>query len=271
MPRKAEKIRAVELTDVRSECREITSLWFGDAETRLAKPGQYLMAWVPGIDEVPMSISAIDIDGKSNIAVRSVGETTQALSTLAPGDRIGVRGPYGNGYTIQGENPLIVAGGSGAASLMPLVRAMSAKGLKPAVALGARSRDMLLYVDQLRKMLGERLRIATDDGTMGIKGYVSDYAGELMKRGGHDIVYTCGPELMMAKVFHAAEENGLPVQASLERYVKCAAGLCGSCAIGPYRVCKDGPVFDTAMLREVRDEFGALKMDASGRVVRVDH
>ena len=75
-----------------------------------------------------------------------------------------------------------------------------------------------------------------------------------------DIVFTCGPELMMSYVFKAAEERQIPVQASLERYIKCAVGLCGACAIGPYRVCKDGPVFNSEMIKKVSDEFGKSRM-----------
>jgi dihydroorotate dehydrogenase electron transfer subunit len=85
-----------------------------------------------------------------------------------------------------------------------------------------------------------------------------------------DHVYTCGPEVMMAKVFQDAEKRGLPVQASMERLIKCAVGLCGSCAVGPYRVCRDGPVFDTLMLREIQGELGVSRMDPCGRAVRVD-
>jgi dihydroorotate dehydrogenase electron transfer subunit len=64
---------------------------------------------------------------------------------------------------------------------------------------------------------------------------------------------------------------GIPVQTSLERLCKCAVGLCGSCAIGPYRVCRDGPIFDSAKLREVASDFGKRRMDASGHMIRVDH
>jgi dihydroorotate dehydrogenase electron transfer subunit len=92
-----------------------------------------------------------------------------------------------------------------------------------------------------------------------------------MEEEGFDTVYTCGPELMMAKVYQSAQKHGIPIQASLERYVKCAVGLCGNCAIGPYRVCKDGPVFDTEMLNEVQGEFGMTHMDSSGKAIRVEH
>ncbi len=106
---------------------------------------------------------------------------------------------------------------------------------------------------------------------MGFNGYASGYAALLMDENHFDQVYTCGPELMMAKVFQETERRDIPTQASLERYVKCAVGICGNCAIGPYRVCKDGPVFNTEMLREVREEFGISQMDASGKNVRVNH
>lgn len=268
---KQEKSRAVELIDVVTECRDVSSLLFRDEETRAAEPGQYLMVWLPDVDEVPMSVSAVDMNGLSRITVREVGEATVKLSELSPGDRIGLRGPFGNGYKLQGDTPLLVAGGSGAASLMPLVEKMLQQETTPTLVLGARGAGMLLFADRLEELLDENLVVTTDDGSRGYSGYASGYAAKLMEGDGFDMVYTCGPELMMAKVYHSAREQGLPIQASLERYVKCAVGLCGSCTIGPYRVCKDGPVFDTGMLDMVRDEFGVSRMDASGRAIRVEH
>jgi len=268
---KQENSRAVKLIDVVSECRDVSSLLFRDDETRAAEPGQYLMVWLPGVDEVPMSVSALDVDGMSRITVREVGEATVKLSELSPGDRIGLRGPFGKGYRLQGDKPLLVAGGSGAASLMPLVEKMLRQETTPTLVLGARSADMLLFADRLDEQLGENLIVTTDDCSRGYSGYASGYAAKLIEGDGFDMVYTCGPELMMAKVYQSAREHGLPIQASLERYVKCAVGLCGNCAIGPYRVCKDGPVFDTDMLDVVRNEFGVSRMDASGRTVRVEH
>ncbi len=76
---------------------------------------------------------------------------------------------------------------------------------------------------------------------------------------------------MTAKVCEAALEAGVRIQASLERICKCAVGLCGSCAIGPYRVCRDGPIFDSEMLKVVLPDLGKLRLDASGKAVRVDH
>ena len=266
-----EDTRKTVLTSVISECEGFTSLWFEDQWTARARPGQYVMAWIPGLDEVPMSLSAIDEGGGSSITVRAVGEATEALSSLRPGDRIGVRGPFGNGYKVEGRRPILVAGGSGAGSLMPLVRELVSGGAQPTFVLGARTANQLMFLDRLGKLLGEDLVVSTDDGSRGYSGYASGYAAKLMEGGGYDHVYTCGPELMMVRVFLDAEDMRLPVQASLERFIKCSVGLCGACAVGPYRVCADGPVFDSGMLREVRGEFGVSKMDLSGRSVRVDH
>lgn len=266
-----EKTRTVEIVNVDYECKDIWSLFFSDEEIRKAEPGQYIMVWMPGVDEIPMSISAKDVDGLSRITVREMGHATKTLTSMKKGERLGVRGPFGNSYRHNSTKPLVVAGGSGMASLMPLVEKLLKLNLKPTVVLGGRSADQLLFVNQLEQLLSENLMITTDDGSRGFTGYASGYAANLMETMDFDMVYTCGPEIMMSKVFYAAEENGLPVQASLERYIKCAVGLCGACVIGPYRVCKDGPIFDSSMLRETSGEFGVSKMDPSGRRVRVDH
>ena len=268
---RTDKIRTVKIKKVNREAIDITTLYFEDETVRTGEPGQYIMVWVPGDDEVPMSISGIDEGGLSSITVRKVGITSETLDAMQPGDKIGIRGPYGNSYDVIGENPLIVAGGSGTASLLPLVKAFKSKGVTPTFILGGRSADQLLFEDELLELLGEKLVISTDDGSMGFNGYASGYAALLMDENHFDQVYTCGPELMMAKVFQETERRDIPTQASLERYVKCAVGICGNCAIGPYRVCKDGPVFNTEMLREVREEFGISHMDASGKNVRVNH
>ena len=266
-----DEIRTVVVLDVKREAVDITTIYFKDELVQTAKPGQYIMVWVPGEDEIPMSISTIEQNGLSSITVRKVGSTTEMLDSITLGARLGIRGPYGNHYEVLGENPLIVAGGSGAASLLPLVKAFLDKGVKPTFILGGRSSDQLLFEDTLVDLLREKLVISTDDGSMGYNGYASGYAALLMAENDYDHVYTCGPELMMAKIFYETEKKGLEIQASLERYVKCAVGLCGNCAVGPYRVCKDGPIFNTEMLKEIREEFGISHMDATGTKVRVHH
>jgi len=264
----ADETRVVTIARVVKETPDITTLCFSDE--REARPGQYFMIWMPGSDEVPMSISSID-GGNRSVSVRSVGETTKALCGLRIGERLGVRGPCGNGFKVGGSKPLLVGGGTGIAPLTVLAELMVSAGIRPIFIAGARSRDQVLFMDRLRKLLGDHLVVSTDDGSCGLKGLASVHASEMIKKKGFDHIYMCGPELMMAEVFEAAETKGIPVQASLERYVKCSFGLCGSCAIGPYRACKDGPVFDSEMLRRVKDEFGRRRMDAAGRIIGVGH
>ena len=194
-------IRTVIVLNVKREAVDIATLYFEDEIVRSAKPGQYLMVWVPGEGEIPMSISTIEQNGLSSITVRRVGNTTEILNTIQIGAKIGIRGPYGNNYELKGENPLIVAGGSGAASLLPLVKAFISTGVKPTFILGGRSSDQLLFEDILVDLLRENLVITTDDGSMGYNGYASGYAAILMSENQYDQVYTCGPELMMTKIF----------------------------------------------------------------------
>ncbi len=266
-PTGSESMKVVKVERVVQETPDITTIYFPSIGE--AHPGQYFMVWLPGVDEIPMSLSTIS--DPSSISIRVVGDATRALSQLKEGDKIGLRGPLGNGYTIKGKHPLLVGGGTGIASLTPLAEEMVAKGVKPTFLIGARSRDQLLFKERLSKLLGLGLIISTDDGSEGFPGHASNYAGNILTKGGFDNVYICGPELMAVKIWADADRLGISVQASLERLCKCAVGLCGSCAIGPYRVCRDGPVFDSAKLREVAFDFGKRRMDASGRMIRVDH
>jgi len=268
---RAEAARVRSLVRVERETDEGWTLYFRDGPCSQASPGQYVMAWAPGVDEVPMSLSTISRDGMSSVTVRSIGDATRALCGSRAGDRIGVRGPFGRGFSVLGNSPLVVGGGTGAASLIPLVKAMIGGGVEPTFVSGARNVGRLLFKKRLKRLLGDRLILATDDGSCGFRGFASECALRMMEDERFDDVYICGPELMMASIFNAAEERDIPVQASLERYIKCAVGLCGSCGIGPYRVCKDGPVFTSEQLRAVREELGRRRMDPSGRMVQVDH
>jgi dihydroorotate dehydrogenase electron transfer subunit len=257
----------VKIERVVKETPDIYTLYFSAITG--ARPGQYVMVWLPGVDEVPMSLSTIGRN--SSITVRVVGDATQIMSEFKAGDRIGLRGPFGNGYTAKGSNPIMIGGGTGIASLVPLAEEMKLKEVNPTFIIGARSKNQLLFKSRLSRLLGLNLVISTDDGSEGYHGYASTLASEMMSRGKFDQLYICGPEIMALKIWTEAERLGIPTQASLERLCKCAVGLCGSCAIGPYRVCRDGPVFDSSRLREVAADFGKRRMDASGRMIRVDH
>jgi len=242
------------------EHNSIHKTFFFDLKMK-ATAGQFVMIWIPGIDEIPMSLSYI---GKEiAITVEKVGEATEALHNMKEGDKVGIRGPYGKGFEIVGRKALFIAGGTGIAPLLPLIKKY--EGEKH-VVLGARTKELLLFSDELEEI--SSLHISTDDGSFGFKGFASDLAREIMEKEEFDIVYTCGPEIMMKKVLDLSMEKNVQMQASLERYMKCGVGICDSCAIDGYHVCKDGPVFDSSILAKIKD-FGKWKRNEAGKRVEI--
>src|SRR5512139_2079639 len=150
-------------------------------------PGQFVMVWIPGIDEIPMALSS-----ENTITVQKAGDATDAMFRLDTGDKLGIRGPLGNGFT-KGEKVLGIAGGVGAAPLLPLARADCVMTL----LLGARTENELLFVDQLDECTD--VLIATDDGSQGLNGYVTTLMDDL-NLGVYDRIAVCGPEMMMRTV-----------------------------------------------------------------------
>jgi dihydroorotate dehydrogenase electron transfer subunit len=187
---------------------------------------------------------------------------------MKAGERIGVRGPFGNSFTVKKKKILMVGGGTGTAPLLFLARRLSTKAAKPFFVLGAKTKDERLFTNQLERLCGKRsVLITTEDGSCGITGVCTEPLEQVLDQREFDMIYSCGPEKMILKVFELAEKHGIGFEASLERLMRCAIGLCGSCVIGKYRVCRDGPVFTAEQLRGVRQEFGSVKRDFDGRKI----
>jgi dihydroorotate dehydrogenase electron transfer subunit len=110
----------------------------------------------------------------------------------------------------------------------------------------------------------KNLITTTEDGTAGLQCLVTQPLASLLEKEKFDMIYACGPEVMVKKIFEMTEKRKLPIEASLERLMRCGIGLCGSCMIGKYRVCRDGPVFNSAQLREVQEELGISKLGFDG-------
>jgi len=263
--------RIVRVLDFIDESSTVRSLIFKDDLCSKAKPGQFMMVWIPGIDEIPMSISMIS-DDLAGLTVRKVGEASNALFNMKVSSIIGIRGPYGNSFTPIVGKVMIIGAGTGLAPLMPLSEILANQSVSIDMIIGGKTIEEFIFVNRAKEILSRtrsNMIITTEDGSDGIKGLATDAILPILKEKNIDIIYTCGPELMMKKVFEIAQEFNLPVQASLERVMKCGIGICGSCCIGKYRVCKDGPIFDSSKLKEFEDEFGLSKMDHSGRRVRL--
>ncbi len=266
------KPRVTTVRRVRRESTDIRTIIVQDEWCSKAAPGQFAMIWAPGVGESPMSLSVMGGDGLCGFTVKPLGSTSNALCGVKEGDLIGIRGPYGNGFTPIGGSCLLVGGGTGLAPLIPLAELLIEKGAAVTLLLAGRSRGEILFLKDAETLLSgsrHRVVVATDDGSYGVKGVASECAAELLKREAYDTLYTCGPEAMMKKLFLLAEGKGMPLQASLERYMKCGFGLCGSCVIGKFLVCVDGPVFTSKQLREVSEEFGVSRMDSAGRKIPV--
>lgn len=252
----------VEVTERVLETPSTVTLRFPYAPA--AEPGQFVMVWVPGDDELPMSLAYTDGPSKG-ITVKAMGDTSRHVQSIVAGTRLGIRGPYGNRFDLTPQRVLVVGGGSGAAVLAPAAERAVARGGRVSVALGATTAPELLFRRRFEQM-GATVRVATDDGTEGYHGFVTALVDDWLDRERFDAIWTCGPEIMMVKVSRAAAPRGIPVFCSMERHMKCALGMCDACAIGPYHVCVDGPVFPAERLVPL-EEFGRSHRDPSGRRV----
>jgi len=243
---------AVYITKIVEETASIRTFYFDTPFPY--RPGQFVMVWIPGIDEVPMALSHPDA-----ITVQKVGDATSALFLMKTGDKIGIRGPFGNGFHLHGS-VLAVAGGLGTAPLLQIASGWDTVEF----LIGARTESDLLFTTQIKEECA--LHIATDDGSRGHHGYVVDLFDDLDITS-YDTICVCGPELMMVSVLKRLESLGISSkgQFSLHRYMKCGVGICGSCCIDPLGlcVCRDGPVFSGTQL--ISSEFGQYSRDASGR------
>ena len=252
------------------ETPTVRTLVFSDEVLSSVLPGQFAMVWIPGVNELPMSVMITQEKDKAAFTVRKRGESSTAMYNLTVGDYIGVRGPYGNCFDIKDGKLLLIGGGTG---LVPLLRLITF--CKPShditLLMGAQTKEEIFFEDLANKLLEKnehQVIPVTEDGTYGKKGYVTDALEELLEKSSFDAVYTCGPELMMYKTVKLALSNQIFVQASLERMMKCGVGICGSCCINEDLVCRDGTIFAGDYLME-NDEFGHYFRAKSGILEKI--
>lgn len=244
----------LEVVDVRKENKDVTTLFFDKSFN--AAPGQFGMFWLAGKGQKPMSFSY-----DNGITVKNLGPFTQSLSGLEPGDKISVDGPLGRGFSVSGGSVILMGGGFGAAPLRFLAQRCAEKGTKVTTLLGYRTLDDVIFDDEFRKY-GD-VYVATEDGSCGEKGLVTCLFNAVGLD--FDMGYCCGPERMLVAMKEYIGDS-FHLQLSLERYMKCGIGLCGSCEIDGLLVCKDGPVFDSSQLGE---SFGKMKRDKSGKLIPI--
>ena len=213
-----------------------------------AEPGQFVMVWLPGVDEKPFSLVH---DDPVTLTVARVGPFTAAVHALGAGDRLWVRGPFGHPFSLPeapldcsplSQCPILLAGGGcGVAPLYFLAERARAAGWSVTMVIGVRSAADILFVERFES-LGVQVVVSTDDGSLGRKGLATDTAAELLALADYQGLYACGPEPMLDAVERLAHSRKLPAQLSYERYMRCGFGVCGSCVRAGWLVCRDGPV-----------------------------
>ena len=270
-------INSARIDRIRQECLGVKTLFF-KANLQKPKPGQFLMVWVPGVDEIPMSISGWNKNDEWSITVKSIGECTEKLGEIKPGEYIGIRGPLGNHFTIPKDKftkIILIAGGIGIAPIKFLADELLSQNRKFTLIEGAKSENQLIFKELLKNKQKDtdELIFCTDDGSFGTKAFtpivLENYISTFSESFEKVLIYTCGPELMLYEIFNLCKKYDFEVQVSLERVMRCGCGLCGLCALDPLGllVCKDGPIFSSEQLNQIED-FGHYKRDFSGKKIK---
>jgi len=180
--------RIVEISEVVEETPSIKTFIFRDERCAKAKPGNFVMIWIPGVDEIPLSISIMGPGDRAGVTVAKVGEATRALHEKHEGELIGLRGPYGSSFTLSSGKVLVVGGGVGIAPLAPLAEKLAeAKKTRVTCILGAKTKADLLVLDRMDKS-SDDLIVTTDDGGRGIQGLASDPVKDLLTSKRYDMI-----------------------------------------------------------------------------------
>lgn len=206
----------------------------------LTAPGQFVNIAIEGC-YLRRPISVCDYDGQSiTLIYKVVGRGTEIMSRMQAGEKLDVLTGLGNGFSLSAatERPLLVGGGVGVPPLYNLARKLKAAGKRVQVVLGFNRADEIFYADEF-EALGIEVHIATVDGSVGVKGFVTD----AMKALEFDYIYTCGPLPMLKAIYNASECDG---EFSFEERMGCGFGACMGCSCqttkGSKRICKEGPV-----------------------------
>ena len=255
-----------EILDIIPETPDTKTFYFKPkARLEEPKPGQFTEIYIPGVGEAPVSVSGMEPDGVIIQTIRSIGTLTEYLFKLGRGDLIGIRGPYGKGWPIEklkDKDVLIVGGGIGLAPLRPVIREVEKNRRdygRLSILYGARNPSLLLYryeFDEYRKIPNSELLLTVDraDETWtGNVGVVTQLIPKASVDPRNAVALVCGPEIMMRFTVKALEKQGFKenqIYLSLERRMKCGVGLCGHCQVGPYFVCRNGPVFPYWMIKK---------------------
>lgn len=226
------------------------------------EPGQFVTVWLPGIDEKPFSVSDMTAN-HLEITVKAVGPFTKELMNRRKGEYIGLRGPFGKGFSLK-DDTLLVGGGIGMAPLRFLARALGESGKRFRLLFGVRTAADLPFQEYYRSLPG--CTIVSEDGSIGNKGLVTQFMDPVIEEAQIRHISAAGPERMLMAVRDFSTSRHIPYELSFERYMKCGIGICGQCCMdgSGLRLCVDGPVLTARKLAPIT-EIGLPHRTASGR------
>lgn len=252
-----------EIVEIQPEAPGVGTYWLKFLDPTLQSsyrfaPGQFNMLGVPGLGESAISISSSpDASERVGHTIRFVGNVTHAISRMKVGDVVGVRGPFGTAWPInklKGQDLVLAAGGIGLpplrSALYTIMNHRQDYG-RVVVLYGARTPQDLQFTREYKEWekAGVELMVTVDradDTWKGLVGVVPILFYQQRVNPAKTSILTCGPEIMIRFVIFEALARRIPAEriyVSMERNMKCGLGLCGHCQLGPFFVCKDGPVF----------------------------
>lgn len=260
-----------QVLEVRDETPTIKTLRLKPEEPLPFAPGQFIALTVPGFGEAPFTpSSSASVRDCLEVTIMRVGRVTERIHALEPGDRVGLRGPLGNGYPLEdfhGKEVLVVGGGCGFAPLRSLMYAFFEQSGRLARLVfrgGCKNLRELLFREELeawtkRADVDVALTLdVADDEWQGHVGVVTTLLDNAPVDPAEGLAVVCGPPLMMRFVVKKLHELGFRdehLYLSLEENMSCGCGLCGHCRIGPYYICRDGPVFTLSQLKGIPGLF----------------
>ncbi|NSW76679.1 MAG: FAD/NAD(P)-binding protein [Candidatus Atribacteria bacterium] len=263
----------VQIQEIIEETRDIKTFRVQRPHDFEYRPGQFAEVFVPGKGEAPFSITSSPTqEAFLEFSIKRVGTVTEALHRLNPGETVGVRGPYGNGFPIDSlrkQNLLFIGGGIGLAPLRSLINYVLSAPYRGNfgdifILYGARTPQDLVFrweLEEWKKREDLSLLVTVDrgdDSWRGRVGLVPEVLKELSIDAKDFKAIVCGPPIMIKFTIKTLLEMGFQpgcIITTLEMRMKCGLGKCGRCNIGPYYVCKDGPVFSYEELQKMPEEY----------------
>ncbi len=266
--------RLLPIEEIVEETRDIKTFRILRPEDFTYRPGQFAEIFVPGVGEAPFSISSSPTEKTFlEFSIKRLGSVTGALHRLNPGNAVGLRGPYGNGFPLEellGKNLLFVGGGIGLAPLRSLINYVLSPEYRASfgsifILYGARTPEDLVFRRELARWRERKdltLCLTVDEGSAsweGRVGLVPDVLREVFTFPCENWAgIVCGPPIMIKFTLKALREIGFgerDIITTLEMKMKCGLGKCGRCNVGPYYVCQDGPVFSCEVLLRMPEEY----------------